>query len=116
MTGEITLRGNVLPIGGLKEKAMAAHRGGIKRIVIPKENENDIEDIPASVRNELEFIPVSHVDQVLYEALISSDAKEFERMLERRNIRDELLFSDDKKGSDDGDEEKSKPASAVVTH
>ena len=69
MTGEITLRGNVLPIGGLKEKALAAHRGGIRRIAIPKENENDIEEIPASVRNELEFIPITQVDQVLSEGI-----------------------------------------------
>lgn len=115
MTGEITLRGNVLPIGGLKEKALAAHRGGIRRIVIPKENEKDIEDIPASIRNELEFIPATHVDQVLFEALVCSDAKEFEKMLERRSMRDELLFSEGKKDSEDGEDEKSKP-SAVVTH
>lgn len=116
MTGEITLRGNVLPIGGLKEKAMAAHRGGIRRIVIPKENENDIEEIPAAVRNELEFIPATHVDQVLFEALICSDAKEFDKMLERKAMRDELLFSSESKKDEEGDDDKSKPASAVVTH
>ena len=115
MTGEITLRGNVLPIGGLKEKAMAAHRGGIRRICIPKENENDIEEIPATVRNELEFIPVSHVDQVLFEALVCSEAAQFEKLLERKAVRDELLFSEGGKDSDE-DGQKEKSPSAVVTH
>jgi ATP-dependent Lon protease len=115
MTGEITLRGNVLPIGGLKEKAMAAHRGGIRRICIPKENENDVEEIPATVRNELEFIPVSHVDQVLFEALICSEAKELDRLLEKKAIRDELLFSEGKKDSDEEDGKEKQP-SQVVTH
>ncbi|MEX1029567.1 MAG: endopeptidase La [Paenibacillaceae bacterium] len=70
MTGEITLRGRVLPIGGLKEKAMAAHRAGIRTIIIPKDNEKDIDDIPESVRNDLKFVEVIHMDQVLDEALI----------------------------------------------
>ena len=62
MTGEITLRGKVLPIGGLKEKALAAHRAGIKNIIIPKENERDEAEIPAAVREELNFIPASEAD------------------------------------------------------
>lgn len=70
MTGEITLRGNVLPIGGLKEKVIAAYREGMKTIVLPKENERDIEDIPEIVRNKLEFVPVMHMDEVLKVALI----------------------------------------------
>jgi ATP-dependent Lon protease len=70
MTGEITLRGNVLPIGGLKEKVIAAYREGMKTIVLPKENERDIEDIPEVVRNKLEFIPVEHMDEVLKVALL----------------------------------------------
>ena len=65
MTGEITLRGKVLPIGGLKEKALAAHRAGIKTVIMPKENEKDIEDIPESIRSELTFVPVEHMDEVL---------------------------------------------------
>ena len=69
MTGEITLRGRVLPIGGLKEKSLAAHRAGVTKIIIPKDNEKDIDDIPESVRNELQFVPVSHLDQVLEHAL-----------------------------------------------
>ncbi|MFJ5621789.1 endopeptidase La [Peribacillus loiseleuriae] len=70
MTGEITLRGRVLPIGGLKEKSLAAHRAGLTKIIIPKNNEKDIDDIPESVRKELEFVLVSHVDEVLEHALV----------------------------------------------
>lgn len=70
MTGEITLRGNVLPIGGLKEKVLAAYREGMKTIILPKENEPDIEDIPEVVREKLEFVPVSHMDEVLKTALM----------------------------------------------
>jgi ATP-dependent Lon protease len=71
MTGEITLRGRVLPIGGLKEKLLAALRGGIKTVLIPQENEKDLADIPANIKDGLEIIPVSHVDQVLARALVS---------------------------------------------
>jgi ATP-dependent Lon protease len=70
MTGEITLRGRVLPIGGLKEKAMSAHRAGLTHIIMPKENEKDLEDIPESVRKGLTFIPVSHLDEVLKHAIV----------------------------------------------
>ena len=105
MTGEITLRGNVLPIGGLKEKALAAHRGGIRRVLLPKENENDIEEIPATVRNELEFIPVSHVDEVLYEALRCRRPEDFAALLASNAARHELLFADEKKKDDQGDRE-----------
>lgn len=73
MTGEITLRGRVLPIGGLKEKALAAHRAGLKNIIIPKDNEKDIEDIPENVREGLNFIPVSHLDEVLKHALVGEE-------------------------------------------
>ncbi|HLR62624.1 MAG TPA: endopeptidase La [Lentibacillus sp.] len=69
MTGEITLRGRVLPIGGLKEKSLSAQRAGLTTIIIPEENEKDIEDIPESVRDKLTFIKVSHLDQVLEHAL-----------------------------------------------
>ncbi|MED1799015.1 endopeptidase La [Brevibacillus porteri] len=69
MTGEITLRGRVLPIGGLKEKCMSAHRAGLTTIILPKDNEKDIEDIPESVRGELSFYPVDHLDEVLRHAL-----------------------------------------------
>ena len=69
MTGEITLRGEVLPIGGLKEKLLAAHRGGIKRVVIPKENAKDLEEIPDNVKQDLEIFPVRWIDEVLRLAL-----------------------------------------------
>jgi ATP-dependent Lon protease len=71
MTGEVTLRGRVLPIGGLKEKLLAALRGGIKTVLIPQENEKDLAEIPANIKNGLEIIPVSHVDQVLARALVA---------------------------------------------
>lgn len=69
MTGEVTLRGNVLPIGGLKEKSMAAHRSGIKTVVIPKANVKDIDDIPQTVKDAIEFVPVEKISQVLDVAL-----------------------------------------------
>jgi ATP-dependent Lon protease len=71
MTGEVTLRGRVLPIGGLKEKLLAALRGGIKTVLIPQDNEKDLAEIPANIKDGLEIIPVSHVDQVLARALVS---------------------------------------------
>jgi ATP-dependent Lon protease len=73
MTGEITLRGNVLPIGGLKEKVLAAHRAGIKKVLIPVENEKDIEEIPATVLKTVELELVSHMDEVLKKALAIDD-------------------------------------------
>lgn len=69
MTGEITLRGRVLPIGGLKEKSLSAHRAGLTKILIPRDNEKDIEDIPESVRNDLTIVLVSHLDEVLKHAI-----------------------------------------------
>lgn len=78
MTGEITLRGRVLPIGGLKEKLLAAHRGGIKKVIIPKENERDLLEIPKNILQQLEIIPVDHMDTVLLHAIAweSNDALE----------------------------------------
>ncbi|MFB9279166.1 endopeptidase La [Cohnella cellulosilytica] len=69
MTGEITLRGRVLPIGGLKEKSLAAHRAGMKKVLLPKDNERDLRDIPDTVRASMTFVPVSHMDEVLREAM-----------------------------------------------
>jgi ATP-dependent Lon protease len=73
MTGEITLRGNVLPIGGLKEKLLAAHRGKIKSVLIPKENEKDLKEIPAKILRELAIVLVGHMDDVLKHALVLDD-------------------------------------------
>jgi ATP-dependent Lon protease len=75
MTGEITLRGRVLPIGGLKEKILAAHRGGIKKVLIPEENKKDLEDIPANVQKQMEIITVAHMDEVLSHALVTTKDK-----------------------------------------
>jgi ATP-dependent Lon protease len=79
MTGEITLRGRVLPIGGLKEKVLAAHRAGIKTILIPKENEKDSDEIPQEVLKDLTLIQVEHMDEVLKHALVLPDPDPFSR-------------------------------------
>ncbi|CAN0599980.1 unnamed protein product, partial [Laminaria digitata] len=71
MTGEVSLRGNAMPIGGLKEKLLAALRGGIKTVLIPEENEKDLVELPDNVKQGLEIIPVKHVSEVLDIALIS---------------------------------------------
>jgi ATP-dependent Lon protease len=70
MTGEITLRGRVLPIGGLKEKLLAAHRGGIKTVLIPEENAKDLAEIPDNVKSGLEIVPVARMGEVLVHALV----------------------------------------------
>ena len=86
MTGEITLRGRVLPIGGLKEKVLGAHRAGIKVIIIPKGNEADIEDVPEEVRNMLEFHPVETLNEVLRIALVPAEPGEQARPLEMKEV------------------------------
>ena len=73
MTGEITLRGRVLPVGGIKEKVMAAHRAGIKVIILPRDNKKDLEDIPANIKKHLDFNLVEHLDEVLEIALLEKD-------------------------------------------
>ncbi|MCJ7826525.1 hypothetical protein MUP56_02835, partial [Patescibacteria group bacterium] len=75
MTGEITLRGRVLEIGGVKEKVIAAHRAGIKTVSLPKNNKKDLEDIPKSVTKDLSFVFVEHMDEVLSIALTKSPYK-----------------------------------------
>ncbi|RAJ96875.1 endopeptidase La [Aliidiomarina maris] len=75
MTGEITLRGEVLAIGGLKEKLLAAHRGGIKRVLIPKDNERDLKEIPENIKGDLEIHPVQWIDEVLHLALAQDPVK-----------------------------------------
>ena len=101
MTGEITLRGRVLPIGGLKEKLLAALRGGIKTVLIPKDNEKDLADIPENVKKELEIIPVETVDEVLKRALTrlpvpiewteEDEAAEAEALLKARKEASEIV-------------------------
>ena len=76
MTGEITLRGKVLPIGGLKEKAIAALRARVKKVIIPEANKKDLAEIPANVKRRLKFVPVTDVDAVLNEALTRSPFRE----------------------------------------
>jgi len=73
MTGEITLRGRILPIGGIKEKILAAHRGGVKKVLVPKENEKDLKDIPSTVLKEVEIVLVEHMDEVLPHSLIFNE-------------------------------------------
>jgi ATP-dependent Lon protease len=75
MTGEITLRGRVLPIGGVKEKVLAAHRAGLRIVILPKENENDLEDIPPNVRSEMTFHMVGHADEVIEIALLENPVR-----------------------------------------
>ncbi|MEW5852584.1 MAG: endopeptidase La [Myxococcota bacterium] len=84
MTGEITLRGRVLPIGGLKEKALAAYRGGIRTLVIPKDNAKDLVDIPKAVRGKMTIHPVEHMDEVLKLALALEDPERFFEQLTRK--------------------------------
>jgi len=84
MTGEVTLRGKVLPIGGLKEKLLAAHRGGIKTVLIPHENERDLKEIPDNIKKELEICPVKWVDEVLDVALSGNMAKNVASVIEKQ--------------------------------
>ena len=70
MTGEITLRGEVLPIGGLKEKLLAAHRGGLSKVLIPQENEKDLVEIPKNIKDKLTIVPVKWIDEVMEHALV----------------------------------------------
>jgi ATP-dependent Lon protease len=74
MTGEITLRGRVLPIGGIKEKVLGAHRAGLRRVLLPTRNEADLDDIPADLRKEMQLVMVESIDQVLREALMPAHA------------------------------------------
>ena len=75
MTGEITLRGKVLPVGGIKEKVLAAHRAGIRTVILPRRNERDLDDVPAELRRDLRFILVDDAGEVLREALTPSLAE-----------------------------------------
>ncbi|MDO5667416.1 MAG: endopeptidase La [Alcaligenaceae bacterium] len=101
MTGEVTLRGEVLGIGGLKEKLLAALRGGIKRVLIPEENVKDLQDIPENVKNGLEIIPVKWIDKVLEEALESMPTPLTEEEIER--LATEALATTSGSGMDESD-------------
>jgi ATP-dependent Lon protease len=74
MTGEITLRGRVLPIGGIKEKVLGAHRAGLRRVIMPRRNEADLDDIPADLRKQMKFVMIDSIDEVLREALTPRSA------------------------------------------
>ena len=95
MTGEITLRGRVLPIGGLREKLLAAHRGQIKKVIIPKDNEKDLKDVPAEILRTLEIVTVEDVDEVLPQALLTGGEAVFKERLEGGSLhiklRDDFL-------------------------
>jgi ATP-dependent Lon protease len=75
MTGEVTLRGRVLPVGGIKMKVLAAHRSGLKTVILPKRNERDLEELPQEVLNEMNFIPIERIDEVVNIALLPSKEK-----------------------------------------
>ena len=79
MTGEVTIRGRVLPIGGLKEKSMAAYTGGVKTVFIPKDNIADLEEVDAKVKEKIEFVPVSFVDEIIDRALLNSEEIKIEK-------------------------------------
>ena len=81
MTGEITLRGKVLPVGAIRDKVLAAHRGGIKKVIVPKDNQPDLEEVPAEVRQSLEFVLAEHVDDVLNAALHSQRREEVSKLV-----------------------------------
>jgi ATP-dependent Lon protease len=90
MTGEITLRGRVLPIGGLRDKTLAAHRYGIRRIIAPQDNERDLRDIPANVRDAMEFIFVKSMDEVI-QAAIMLDLEQADQLQSLAEEQDLLL-------------------------
>jgi ATP-dependent Lon protease len=88
MTGEITLRGRVLPVGGVREKILAAHRAGLRTVILPERNQKDLVDVPKKVLSDLKIVPVTHMDQVLGVALYAASGDKPE-WLKRRNKRDE---------------------------
>ncbi len=94
MTGEITLRGRILPIGGLKEKILAAHRGGIKKVIIPKENEKDLKDIPSTISKQIDIVTADHMDEVLSHALILGEG---EKLFKESDISLEISAEDHEK-------------------
>ncbi|QDG51803.1 endopeptidase La [Persicimonas caeni] len=114
MTGEITLRGRVLPIGGLKEKLLAAHRTGIRTVLIPKQNTKDLEEVPEVVRDALEIVPVKHFDEVLRYALSLEQPEAFLRQLRQPILPPNILLDDsDRRMSVGRSDEEMEPATAA---
>jgi ATP-dependent Lon protease len=110
MTGEITLRGRVLPIGGLKEKVLAAHRGGIKTVVIPKENAKDIVEIAPQILKGVQLVQADNVDEVLRHALVLDDPDAFFKPKPARKDLDFLREADkDEPDTPDDDEPRVSP-------
>jgi ATP-dependent Lon protease len=103
MTGEITLRGRVLPIGGLKSKLLAAHLAGVKTVLIPKRNEKDLVDVPEDVRNQLRIVPVETMDEVLAESLIDQ-ARPAARIAAERAARQKRVAPRRRGRKPDGEE------------
>jgi ATP-dependent Lon protease len=101
MTGEITLRGRVLPIGGLKEKLLAAHRGKIKKVLVPKENEKDLKEIPKKILKELNIVLVEHMDEVLTHALLLDNPKQLFKGIGRAQMPSESSSKKTIYGKDD---------------
>ncbi len=114
MTGEITLRGRVLPIGGLKEKILAAHRAGVKTVIIPEENKKDLRDVPRPIRRALEIIPVAHMDDVLKNALRLDDPEAFVAKLEQPILPPDVRLARDRDG--DLDEAHALPETRPAPH
>jgi len=112
MTGEITLRGKVLPIGGLREKTLAAHRGGIKTFVLPKRNAKDLSELPAIVRDELELIEVSHLDEVLEIAFVGGVARQAGAASSSGPVEQTLETEDSEKGKTPAVTRRRKPTDA----
>jgi ATP-dependent Lon protease len=94
MTGEISLRGRVLPIGGVKDKVLAAHRGGIKTVLLPKENRKDLREVPKIVRKALSFVFVEHMDEVLKHALALPEPELFLQQLQRPLLLPDIRYVD----------------------
>ena len=101
MTGEITLRGRILPIGGLKEKILAAHRALIKTVLIPRDNAKDLKDIPAKILDEINIELVEHMDEVLPKALVLEDPDAFFNSEQSGKSAEPVLFEPGEAGRDE---------------
>ena len=95
MTGEITLRGRVLPVGGLKEKILAAKLAGIKKVILPAENEIDLSDLPDSVKEDMDFVLVKSMDEVLLHALVNQINKKEKANKDEFNISEDIFKTEE---------------------